>query len=114
MTATAAFSIGDFVFESFHEYRDGQEDLKKIEAINGELDIQDPEVAVRLYHLIRGGDISFKTAIGDDFAEHIADIVAEKFTIAGLVDAIKNSSIFLLMLQNKMNSSKKACITTHL
>ena len=78
MTAAAAFSIGDFVFESFHEYRDGQEDLKKIEAINGELDIQDPEVAVRLYHLIRGGDISFKTAIGDDFAEHIADIVAEK------------------------------------
>ena len=78
MTATAAFSIGDFVFESFHEFRDGQEDLKKIEAINGELDIQDPEVAVRLYRLIRGGDISFKTAIGDDFAEHIADIVAEK------------------------------------
>lgn len=78
MTATAAFSIGDFVFESFHEFRDGQEDLKKIEAINGELDIQDPEVAVRLYQLIRNGEIAFKTAIGDDFADHIADIVAEK------------------------------------
>lgn len=78
MTATAAFSIGDFVFESFHEFRDGQEDLKKIEAINEGLDIQDPEVAVRLYQLIRGGEIAFKTAIGDDFADHIADIVAEK------------------------------------
>lgn len=78
MTATAAFTIGDFAFETFHEFRDGQEDLRKIEAINGELDIQDPEVAVRLYQLIRGGDISFKTAIGDDFSAHIADIVAEK------------------------------------
>lgn len=72
------FTIGDYKFESFHEYRDGQEDLKKIEVINSELDVQDPQVAVRLYNLIRKGDITFKTAIGDDFSAHIADIVAEK------------------------------------
>ena len=74
----ADFAIGDFTFETFHEYREGQEDLKKIEAINNELDIQDPEVALRLYNLIRDGQIAFHTAIGDDFSAHIADIVAEK------------------------------------
>lgn len=72
------FTIGDYKFDSFHEYRDGQEDLKKIEVINAELDVQDPQVAVRLYNLIRKGEISFKTEIGDDFSAHIADIVAEK------------------------------------
>ncbi len=72
------FSIGEFTFDTFHEYRDGQEDLRKIEAISGELDIHDPEVAVRLYNMIRGGEIAFKTAIGDDFAAHVADIVAER------------------------------------
>lgn len=74
----ADFAIGDFIFDNFHEYREGQEDLKKIEAINNELDVQDPDVAFRLYNLIRDGKITFHTAIGDDFAAHIADIVADK------------------------------------
>ena len=78
MADTTQFSIGDFTFDSFHAYRDGQEDLKKIEAINARLDVQDPEVAVRLYNMIRNGEIGFKTDIGDDFAAHVADIVAEK------------------------------------
>ncbi len=76
-TNSGVFSIGDFTFDTFHEYRAGQEDLRKIEAINAELDVHDPEVAVRLYNMIRGGEIVFKTTIGDDFSAHIADIVAE-------------------------------------
>ncbi len=74
----ADFAIGDFTFDTFHEYREGQEDLKKIEVINNELDVQDPDVAFRLYNLIRDGKIIFHTAIGDDFAAHVADIVADK------------------------------------
>ncbi len=72
------FRIGEFVFDTFHEYRDGQEDLKKIECINNELDIHDPKVAVRLYNMIRTGEIVFKSPIGDKFYAHIADIVADK------------------------------------
>ncbi|MBQ9632428.1 MAG: class B sortase [Lachnospiraceae bacterium] len=72
------FSIGEFSFDTFHEYRAGQEDLRKIEAINEELDVHDPEVAVRLYNMIRSGEIAFKTAIGDDFSAHVADIVADR------------------------------------
>ncbi len=72
------FRIGEFTFDTFHEYRDGQEDLKKIECINKELDIHDPKVAVRLYNMIRTGEIVFKSPIGDKFYAHIADIVADK------------------------------------
>lgn len=72
------YKIGDYTFQTFHEYRDGQEDVRKIECINRELDIQDPEVAVRLYNDIRTGKITFKTPIGDQFYAHIADIVADK------------------------------------
>ena len=72
------FKIGGYTFSSFHEYRDGKEDLKKISIIQEKLDIQDPEVAVRIYRDIRDGRLSFKTDIGNDFARHISDIVAER------------------------------------
>lgn len=72
------FIIGEFAFDTFHEYRDGQEDVKKIECINRELNIHDPEVAVRLYNSIRNGEIAFKSPIGDQFFAHLADIVADK------------------------------------
>ena len=72
------YTIGEFSFETFHEYRDGKEDVRKIECINKELNIQDPEVAVRLYNDIRSGKITFKTPIGDQFFSHLADVVADK------------------------------------
>ena len=72
------FKIGEYTFNSFHEYRDGKEDLKKISIIQEKLDIQNPEVAVRIYRDIRDGRLSFKTDIGNDFVRHISDIVAEK------------------------------------
>ena len=72
------YTIGGYTFRTFHEYRDGQEDVRKIECINKELNIQDPEVAVRLYNDIRSGRIVFKTPIGDEFFAHLADIVADK------------------------------------
>ena len=72
------FKIGEYSFDTFHEYRDAQEDVKKIEVINEELDIHDPEVAVRLYNSIRDGEIIFKSQIGEKFFDHVADIVADK------------------------------------
>ena len=78
------FSIGGFEFETFYEYRAAREDVKKIECINQELDIQDPEVALRLYNDIRDGIITFSSPIGEQYTEHVADIVAHKS--AGLLD----------------------------
>nr|MCR4831245.1 class B sortase [Pseudobutyrivibrio sp.] len=78
------FIIGGFEFENHYEYRQAQEDVKKIECINSELDIQDPEVALRLYNDIRDGIITFNSPIGAQYAKHVADIVAKKS--AGLLD----------------------------
>ena len=72
------FTIGEFTFDTFHEYRDAQEDLKKISCINEELDVHDPEVAVRIYTLIRDGKIHFKSPIGTQFTDHISDILADQ------------------------------------
>ncbi len=77
MSDNKKFTIGEFTFETFHEYRAAQEDLKKIECINDELDIHDPKVAVRLYNLMRAGKIEFKTPIGAQFVDHVSDILAE-------------------------------------
>lgn len=77
-TQKSKYSIGEYSFASFHEYRDGLEDVRKIEIINEKLNIQDPEVAVRLYNDIREGRIAFKSPIGDEFYAHLADIVADK------------------------------------
>ena len=78
------FQIGEFSFDSFHEYRDGQEDLKKISVIQNNLDVSDPETAVKIYKALRNGQIVFRSPIGEQFAQHITDIVAEKSK--GLID----------------------------
>ncbi|MCR5452513.1 MAG: class B sortase [Lachnospiraceae bacterium] len=72
------FKIGEYTFSTLHEYRDAQEDVRKIEIIKEELDIQDPEVAVRLYNMIRDGEITFRSPVGENFFDHVADIVADK------------------------------------
>ncbi len=84
MAEEKRYVIGGFEFENYYEFRAAQEDVKKIECINEELDIQDPEVALRLYNDIRDGIITFNSPIGKQYAEHIADIVAKKS--AGLLD----------------------------
>ncbi len=84
MSDKKRFSIGGFEFETHYEYRAALEDVKKIECINEELDIQDPEVALRLYNDIRDGIITFNSPIGAQYTEHVADIVANKS--AGLLD----------------------------
>ncbi|QFJ55052.1 class B sortase [Pseudobutyrivibrio xylanivorans] len=84
MSGKNRFIIGGFEFETYYEYRAAQEDVKKIECINEELDIQDPEVALRLYNDIRDGIIVFNSPIGKQYAEHVADIVANKS--AGMLD----------------------------
>lgn len=70
------YTIGEFTFDTFHDYRDAQEDIRKIEAINARLDVHDPETAVRLYNMIRNGEIVFRSPIGEQFFDHVADIVA--------------------------------------
>lgn len=82
------FTIGEFTFDTFHEYRDAQEDLKKIDLINQELDIHDQEVALRLYNMLRDGQITFKSPIGEQFATHVADIVA-----AGSEDLLEDKAV---------------------
>ena len=72
------FIIGGVEFDTLYEYRAAQEDVKKIECINEELDIQDPEVALRLYNDIRDGIITFNSPIGTQYTEHVADIVAHR------------------------------------
>ncbi len=84
MAENKRFIIGGFEFDSHYEYRQAQEDVKKIECINEELDIQDPEVALRLYNDIRDGIITFNSPIGQQYTKHVADIVAKKS--AGLLD----------------------------
>ena len=78
MQEQGKYTIGEFTFETFYAYREGQEDVRKIECINKELNIQDPEVAIRLYNDIRSGKIKFKSPIGDQFFAHLADVVADK------------------------------------
>lgn len=72
------FKLGEYYFDSFHEYRDGKADLKKIHLIEEKIDLTDPQMVLRLYNTIRDGQISFKTKIGEDYFSHIGDMVADK------------------------------------
>lgn len=72
------FKLGEYFFDSFHEYRDGQNDLKKVQLIEEKVDLTDPQMVLRLYNTIRDGKITFKTKIGEDYFSHIGDMVADK------------------------------------
>jgi len=74
--AEKKLSLGKYQFDSYTEFRDAQEDVQKIDIIKRELDLKDPEVVLRLYNMIRDGEITFKTAVGKEFFVHISDLVA--------------------------------------
>lgn len=78
MSEQTTYKVGAFTFTSYYEYRAAMEDVRRIESINSELDIQNPEVAIRLYNDIKDGIITFGSPVGEEFASHVADIVANK------------------------------------
>lgn len=84
MSQEGKFVIGEFTFDNFYEYRAALEDVQKIECINKELDIRDPEVAIRLYNDMKEGRMVFKSPIGAQFVDHVGDIVAQ--SSSGLLD----------------------------
>lgn len=72
------FRLGKYIFDSYHEYRDGCDDTEKIRLIDEKIDMTDPKMVLRLYNTIRDGRIVFKTKIGEDYFSHIGDLVADK------------------------------------
>lgn len=71
------YKIGDYEFNTYEEYLAAQEDAKKIDFITKELDITDPDVAVRLYTLIRTKEIVFRTKLGLSFSWYVMDVLAQ-------------------------------------
>ncbi len=80
------FVIGGYTFDTYYEYRAALEDVQKIECINKELDVQNPEVAIRLYNDIKDGIITFNSPIGKAYVKHVGDIVANRSK--GLLDDV--------------------------
>lgn len=78
MQANRHYVLGGHTFDNVNDYWDAQHDMKIIEIIRRELDVKDPEVAIRLYNMIRDGVISFATPIGQEFTEHVTDVLADK------------------------------------
>ena len=71
------YKIGDYEFNTYEEYLAAQEDAKKIDCITKELDITEPDVAVRLYTLIRNKEIVFRTKLGISFSWYVMDVLAQ-------------------------------------
>lgn len=78
MKSQKRYVLGGHVFENVDEYWDAKQDMKKIDIISRNLDTKDPEVAVRLYNMIREGEIAFASPIGYEFTEHVTDVLADK------------------------------------
>ena len=70
------YRLGDYEFDTYEEYLEAQEDLKKIDLITEEVDINDVDVAARLYTLIRNKEIIFHSKVGINFFMYLSDIVA--------------------------------------
>ena len=70
------FRLGDYEFDTYEEYLEAEEDLKKIDLITEEVDINNVDVAARLYTRIRNKEIVFHSKIGINFFMYLSDIVA--------------------------------------
>ena len=70
------YKLGDYEFDTYEEYLEAEEDLKKIDLITEELDINDIDVAIRLYTCIRNKEIIFHSKVGINFFMYLSDIVA--------------------------------------
>lgn len=70
------FRLGDYEFDDYREYIEAEEDLKKIDLIVQEVDINDADVAARLYTRIRNNEIVFHSKVGINFFMYLSDIVA--------------------------------------
>lgn len=71
------YKIGRHEFDSKEEWENALSDLKKIKNLVEQLDIEDPEDTLVLYQLLRNGDISFDSELGDAFFCDISDRVAD-------------------------------------
>ena len=72
------YRLGDYEFDTYEEYLEAQEDLKKIDLITEEGDINDVDVAARLYTRIRNKEIIFHSKVGINFFMYLSDIVANQ------------------------------------
>lgn len=73
--ADRKYRLGEYEFDTYEEYLEGEEDLKKIDIITAEVDIKDVDVAARLYTRIRNKEVVFKGKVGVNFFMNLADIV---------------------------------------
>ncbi len=77
MNMSGKYKVGDYEFNTYEEYLAAQEDVKKIDFITKEVDITDPDVAVRLYTLIRNKEIVFRSKVGISFSWYLTDVLAK-------------------------------------
>ena len=73
------YRLGKHEFATREEWEAAKRDLDKIEKIVGHLDIDDPEIAEDLYHLVREGKLTFESKLGTIFFCDMSDRVAQNF-----------------------------------
>ena len=71
------YKIGRHEFDSKEEWENALKDLKKIRDLVEQLDIEDAEDTLVLYQLLRNGDVTFDSELGDAFFCDISDRVAD-------------------------------------
>lgn len=72
---TEKYTLGDYEFDTYEAYLDGQDDLAKIDLITREMDVTDIYIALGLYERVRNKEIVFKTQVGTGFFMYLADVV---------------------------------------
>lgn len=70
------FRLGEYEFDNYKDYIEAEDDLQKIDLITQEVDINDVDVAARLYTRIRSGEIVFRSKVGINFFMYLSDVVA--------------------------------------
>ena len=72
---TEKYTIGEFEFDTYKEYKKGLADVQMIYYITHNVDIYNPQTALRLYNMIKEEKIELHSVIGECFYNDLVDIV---------------------------------------
>ncbi len=81
--------VGGHKFTDQNDYTAALEDVRLINRLRAQIDMNDPKAVRRLYHSMQSGEVKFRTVVGRDFDDELYDLIKDLESGKGLPGADK-------------------------
>ena len=82
--------VGGHKFTDQNDYTAALEDVRLINRLRAQIDMNDPKAVRRLYHSMQSGEVKFRTVVGRDFDDELYDLIQDLESGKGMPGADKS------------------------